>query len=145
MSTPHCTGCALNGVLSTTSASPPLDPEFYRKFLGDLLTERARQRSMHPKSVRESRPHLNRWERYTQYCRLLTEELGEVANAIEKSEGQICKACEGTGRGLSVVEVRCMMCGGDGRTQAPMSVDEVRKEAVQVAALVMRMLEEEGL
>lgn len=85
------------------------------RFTFEIQQERARQQAKFPQSVRDQRPHLNRWERLTIYVRLLTEELGEVADAVEKSE------------------------------RGALPFEQVRKELIEVAALCLRTIEDEGL
>lgn len=128
-----------------TPGAPP-NEGFLSKFVQDLLKERERQHTLHPLSVKASRPHLNRWERWRCYVALMVEELGEVADAIEKSEAHVgsCKTCRGVGTSNPPF-AGCETCGGDGRGQAIGSIEQVRKETMEVAALALRLCEEEGL
>lgn len=94
--------------------TPTTEPEARVQFFIDLCRERERQDRLHA-PVRETKPHLNRWDRFAYYLKFITEEVGEVADATEKAE------------------------------RAALPYDSIRKELVEVAALCLRMIEDEGL
>lgn len=123
----------------------PRDPAYGKtdparaEFFKDLIRERARQDAKFA-SVRVQRPELNRWDRLAYYLKFIAEEVGEVADATEKAEGAWCASCSG-GRASAT----CADCGNGGRKQATGPYEDIRKELVEVAALCLRTIEDEGL